>query len=149
MTTSDSKRPPRPLVVLFGLPRHLYRHGRGWVLGHRFLQLTHTGRSSGCTYQTILEVVHFDPDSQEATVMSGFGPGADWLRNVQANGRAEVSIGRSSFTATTAWSRSRRRWRSSRPTNDATVSPARWCAWSSAVYLVGATTDGLGAPQGR
>ena len=32
--------------------------------------------------------------------MSGFGPGADWLRNVQANGRAEVSIGRSSFTAT-------------------------------------------------
>jgi deazaflavin-dependent oxidoreductase (nitroreductase family) len=64
------------------------------------LQLTHTGRSSGRTYQTILEVIHYDPDSQEATVMSGFGPGAYWLRNVQANGRAEVSIGRSSFTAT-------------------------------------------------
>ena len=100
MTTSNSKRPPRPLVVLFGLPQHLYRHRWGWVLGHRFLQLTHTGRSSGRTYQTILEVVHYDPDSQEATVMSGFGPGADWLRNVQANGRAEVSIGRSCFTAT-------------------------------------------------
>ena len=100
MTTSNSKRPSRPLVVLFGLPRHLYRHGWGWVLGHRFLQLTHTGRSSGRTYQTILEVIHYDPDSQEATVMSGFGPGAYWLRNVQANGRTEVSIGRSSFTAT-------------------------------------------------
>jgi deazaflavin-dependent oxidoreductase (nitroreductase family) len=64
------------------------------------LQLTRTGRSSGHTYQTILEVVHYGPDSQEATVMSGFGPGADWLRNVQANGRAEVSLGRTWFTAT-------------------------------------------------
>ncbi|MEP7191824.1 MAG: nitroreductase family deazaflavin-dependent oxidoreductase [Actinomycetota bacterium] len=100
MTTSNPKRPPQALVVLFGLPRHLYRLGWGWVLGHRFLQLTHTGRSSGRTYQTILEVVHYDPDSQEATVLSGFGPGADWLRNVQANDQAEISIGRSSFTAT-------------------------------------------------
>jgi len=32
--------------------------------------------------------------------MSGFGPSADWLRNLQANGRAEVSIGWSSFSAT-------------------------------------------------
>jgi len=32
-------------------------------------------------------------------VLSGFGPGSDWLRNIQANGRAEVSIGRSSFPA--------------------------------------------------
>jgi deazaflavin-dependent oxidoreductase (nitroreductase family) len=100
MTPSDPQRPPRPLVVLFGLPRHLYRHGWGWVLGHRFLQLTHTGRSSGRTYQTIMEVVHYDPDSQESTVTSGFGPGADWLRNVQANDQAEISIGRSPFTAT-------------------------------------------------
>jgi deazaflavin-dependent oxidoreductase (nitroreductase family) len=64
------------------------------------LQLTHTGRISGRTYQTILEVVHYNPDSQEATVMSGFEPGADWLRNVQANDQAEISVGRSSFTAT-------------------------------------------------
>src|ERR1035437_9057286 len=140
MTTSNSKRPSRPLVVLFGLPRHLYRHGWGWVLGHRFLQLTHTGRSSGRTYQTILEVIHYDPDSQEATIMSGFGPGADWLRNVQANGRAEVSIGRSSFTATHRMVRVEEAMRSSRPTNDGTVSSARLCAWSSAAYLVGAMT---------
>lgn len=98
--TSNPKSPPRPLVVLFGLPRHLYRHGLGWVLGYRFLQLTHTGRSSGRTYTTILEVIRYEPGTGEATVMSGFGPRADWLRNVQANGRAEVSIGRSSFQAT-------------------------------------------------
>lgn len=100
MTSSNPKSPPRPLVVLFGLPRHLYSHGWGWVLGHRFLQLTHSGRRSGRTYSTILEVVHFDPETREATVMSGYGPRADWLRNVQANGRAEVTIGRSSFAAT-------------------------------------------------
>ncbi len=32
--------------------------------------------------------------------MSGFGPGADWLRNIEANGQLEVSIGRSTFPAT-------------------------------------------------
>src|SRR5665811_1543615 len=90
----------RALVVLSGLPTHLYRHGWGWVLGHRFLQLTHTGRRSGRTYTTVLEVIRFDSTSREATVLSGFGHGSDWLRNIQANGRAEVSIGRSSFTAT-------------------------------------------------
>lgn len=32
-------------------------------------------------------------------VVSGFGPRADWLRNLQANGRAEISIGRDSYPA--------------------------------------------------
>lgn len=32
--------------------------------------------------------------------MSGFGPGADWLRNIESNGQLEVSIGRSTFPAT-------------------------------------------------
>jgi len=100
MAASNPKRPSRALVVLFGLPRHLYRHGWGWVLGHRFLQLTHTGRRSGRTYTTVLEVIRFDSASREATVLSGFGPGSDWLHNIQANGRGEVSIGRSSFPAT-------------------------------------------------
>ena len=150
MTTSNSKRPSRPLVVLFGLPRHLYRHGWGWVLGHRFLQLTHTGRSSGRTYQAILEVVHYDPDNQEATVMSGFGPGAYWLRNVQANGRAEVSIGRFSFTATPPYGPGRggdgglRGLRTTEPSRQPGCAPGpqppTWLALRR---------YGLGAPQGR
>ena len=100
MAASSRKHLPRPLVVLLGLPRRLYLHGWGWVLGHRFLQLTHIGRRSGRTYTTVLEVIRFDSTSGEATVMSGFGHGSDWLRNIQANGRAEVNIGRSSFPAT-------------------------------------------------
>lgn len=84
----------------FRAPLHLYQHGWGWFLGHRFLQLTHRGRRSGRVYKTVLEVIRFDPATSEATVMSGFGRGADWLRNIEANGQLEVSIGRSTFPAT-------------------------------------------------
>ncbi len=88
-----------PLLAVFRLPRHLYRHGWGWILGQRFLQLTHTGRRSGRTHRTVLEVVLRDQHTGEVMVVSGFGPRSDWLRNIQANGRAEISIGRESFAA--------------------------------------------------
>lgn len=88
-----------PVIRVLGLPRHLYRHGWGWLLGRRFLQLTHTGRRTGRTHTTVLEVIRSDRDTGEVAVMSGFGPGSDWLRNLQANGRAEISIGHESFPA--------------------------------------------------
>ncbi|WP_347354383.1 nitroreductase family deazaflavin-dependent oxidoreductase [Intrasporangium sp.] len=75
------------------LPNRLYERGWGRLLGHRFLQLTHVGRRSGRTFHTVLEVVRYDPGTGEATVLSGFGPRADWLRNVQAGGRVQVSFG--------------------------------------------------------
>ncbi|MEO8517795.1 MAG: nitroreductase family deazaflavin-dependent oxidoreductase [Dermatophilaceae bacterium] len=97
---ASPRRPSRALIVLFRAPTHLYQHGWGWVFGHRFLQLTHAGRRSGRTYTTVLEVISFDASTGEATVLSGFGAGADWLRNIQANGRAEITMGRASFPAT-------------------------------------------------
>ncbi|MFN2345968.1 MAG: nitroreductase family deazaflavin-dependent oxidoreductase [Dermatophilaceae bacterium] len=89
----------RPVIIVLGLPRHLYRHGWGWLLGHRFLQLTHVGRRTGQVHTTVLEVAGSDQKSGEVMVVSGFGPGSDWLRNIRANGRAEISIGRESFPA--------------------------------------------------
>ncbi|MGA8044630.1 MAG: nitroreductase family deazaflavin-dependent oxidoreductase [Dermatophilaceae bacterium] len=89
----------RPVILVLGLPRHLYRHGWGWLLGRRFLQLTHVGRRSGRVHTTVLEVAGSDQHSGEVMVVSGFGPGSDWLRNIQANGSAEISIGRESFPA--------------------------------------------------
>lgn len=74
-------------------PNAVYEHGWGRLFGHRFLQLTHVGRRSGRTYRTVLEVVQYDPSTGEATVLSGFGRGSDWLRNVRAAGGAEVSFG--------------------------------------------------------
>jgi deazaflavin-dependent oxidoreductase (nitroreductase family) len=99
MSASGRRILSRPVIVLLGLPRHVYRHGWGWLLGRRFLQLTHTGRRSGRTHTTVLEVVRFDRVSGEVMVVSGFGPGSDWFRNIKANARAEISIGRESFPA--------------------------------------------------
>jgi deazaflavin-dependent oxidoreductase (nitroreductase family) len=68
------------------------------MLGHRFLMLTHRGRRSGRLYQTVLEVLRWDAEREEAIVMSGFGRQAQWYRNVIAGGAAEVHVGRDRFT---------------------------------------------------
>jgi deazaflavin-dependent oxidoreductase (nitroreductase family) len=63
-------------------------------MGHRFLQLTHTGRRSGREYHTVLEVVDHDPVSGAVTVVSGFGSRSDWFRNVTSGGPVAVDLGR-------------------------------------------------------
>jgi deazaflavin-dependent oxidoreductase (nitroreductase family) len=88
-------RPPRGLSRLaFRLPIWLYRWGLGWILGQRFLMLTHTGRKSGLLRQTVLEVVKPDPENQTYYVASGFGEKSDWYRNVMANPDATIQVGR-------------------------------------------------------
>ena len=42
----------------------------------------------------MVEVLHYDPSSEEAVVMSGWGSRSDWFRNIEAAGTAEVVIGR-------------------------------------------------------
>jgi len=74
------------------LPVHLYDLGAARLLGHRFLLLTHRGRRSGRLYRTMLEVVGWNPEMREAIVMSGFGPDANWRRNVLAGGAVEIRI---------------------------------------------------------
>ncbi len=90
---------PRSLRVAFRVPDQLYRHGLGFLLGRRFLRLTHVGRRSGRRYTTVLEVVDCHPAVPELVVVSGFGARADWLRNLQAGGPAEVTVGRATFQA--------------------------------------------------
>lgn len=87
------------LKWIFRVPDRLYRHRLGWLLGRRFLRLVHVGRRTGRRHATVLEVVRHDLRVPESLVVSGFGPGADWLRNLEANGMAEVTIGRRTFTA--------------------------------------------------
>ena len=89
----------RPWVRrLFKAPVRLYRRRLGWVLGNRFLLLEHHGRRSGRRYETVLEVVGRDPDG-EVMVISGWGPAADWYRNVIAGGGVRITSGRESFLA--------------------------------------------------
>ncbi|MCE3556036.1 nitroreductase family deazaflavin-dependent oxidoreductase [Pseudonocardia sp. RS11V-5] len=92
-------RVPSRVRLVLGLPRHLYAHGLGGLLGSRFLQLTHTGRRSGRRYDTVLEVVHHDRASGEYVVVAGLGREADWYRNVRAGGPLAVTVGRRRFPA--------------------------------------------------
>jgi deazaflavin-dependent oxidoreductase (nitroreductase family) len=73
-------------------PNVIFDAGLGWIFGHRFLRLAHQGRKSGRRYTVVLEVVRWR--AGEATVVSGLGPQAQWLRNIQAGGALEIEIGR-------------------------------------------------------
>ena len=48
----------------------------------------------------MLEVVEYRNDGPEAVAISGFGPAADWLRNIAATPNPEVVIGSHRFAAT-------------------------------------------------
>ncbi|MBR7830306.1 nitroreductase family deazaflavin-dependent oxidoreductase [Actinospica sp. MGRD01-02] len=78
-------------------PSRLYDARAGWLLGHRFLRLTHRGRVSGREYRTVLEVVGRLPETGEYVVVSGLGRGSDWFRNIQAAPALRVQIGRGTF----------------------------------------------------
>ena len=78
---------------MFRAPAWVYRVGLGWMLGKRFLAVTHRGRKSGREHETILEVLKFDPGTQESVVVSAYGPSADWYRNLQAEPAVRVRTG--------------------------------------------------------
>ena len=84
---------------LFRSPVYLYRWKCGWLLGHRFLLLVHTGRRSGRRRETVLEVMRCCKQPYQLIVMSGFGRNADWLLNIQANRDIEVLVGTERFAA--------------------------------------------------
>ncbi|WP_327138831.1 nitroreductase family deazaflavin-dependent oxidoreductase [Nocardia sp. NBC_01327] len=81
-------------------PIALYRARLGFLFGSRMLMLQHTGRRSGAQRYVVLEVVdHPAPD--QYVVVSGFGVGAQWYRNIAADPRVHLSIGtRNGVTAT-------------------------------------------------
>lgn len=94
-------RPPRGATHLaFRAPVWLYRIRLGWLLGGRFLELTHTGRKSGKRRHTVLEVVHYDRATGVYTIASGFGERSDWYPNILKDPHVEVRCGRRQVTAT-------------------------------------------------
>ncbi|HET8997497.1 MAG TPA: nitroreductase family deazaflavin-dependent oxidoreductase [Acetobacteraceae bacterium] len=100
MTEMTAASKPHPwLRRLLRAPAWLYRCRCGWLLGHRFLLLIHTGRRSGLRRCTVLEIAEYRPQMPEAVVVSGWGRGADWLRNLAATPQPEVIIGTHRFPA--------------------------------------------------
>ena len=80
-------------------PIWLYRHHLGWLFGHSGLLLTHQGRKSGLPRQAVLEVARYDKRSRTYIVAAGWGPGSDWLRNIQQTPRVWVQSGRDRLQA--------------------------------------------------
>ena len=97
-SSGAANRKPGPVARrLLRVPGRLYDLHLGWLLGRRFLRLTHVGRRSGRRYRTVLEVVGPGPWPGEVVVMAGLGWSADWLRNIQALPPVQVEIGREGF----------------------------------------------------
>ena len=77
---------------LMRLPIPLYRAGFGWMLGERFVMIETLGRVSRERRFVVVEVVR--RGRNEVCVASGFGPKAQWYRNLKTNGIAYLSTGR-------------------------------------------------------
>jgi deazaflavin-dependent oxidoreductase (nitroreductase family) len=87
------------MQTLLRAPTLLYTANVGWLLGPRFLCLTHIGRHSARRYRTVLEVIGLDPGADEIVVLAGRGTRADWYQNVQVNPQVEIVHGRRRFPA--------------------------------------------------
>lgn len=86
--------PPRGVLRwLLSLPDLLYRARLGRLLGHRFLRLTHRGRTSGQVRHVVLEVVRHDRSTGEVVAAAGWGERTQWLLNLRAGGAIRVETG--------------------------------------------------------
>lgn len=102
MSKSVIDAPPGK-ALRFGLrlPILLYRFHLSWLLGNRFLMLTHTGRKSGLPRQTVIEVVQHDKTTDTYYVVSGWGEKSDWYQNICKSPHVTVHVGGRKFQAST------------------------------------------------
>lgn len=73
-------------------PIPLFRAGLGFLFGGRLLMIEHRGRVSGARRYVVVEAVEHEA-SDRIVVASGFGPKAEWYRNLLAEPRCGVSVG--------------------------------------------------------
>lgn len=88
----ESGKAPRWMLPIFKLPVLLYRARLGWLLGKRFMQITHVGRKSGKVHRTILAVLQYDEQTKEILAVSAW-KGSDWYYNIQATPARWVETG--------------------------------------------------------
>ena len=80
------------MIPILKLPLILYRLRLGWLMGRRFMQITHVGRRSGKLRRTILAVLRFDDETKEIYAISAW-KGSDWYYNIQASPALRVETG--------------------------------------------------------
>ena len=89
---SFRQKPSGLFKYILKAPQWLFRLKLGFLMGDRFVMITHVGRKSGKSYRTPLEVVVHDTESEEYFVCSGTGPNADWYRNISASPASEIQV---------------------------------------------------------
>ncbi len=96
--TFERERPNALLRFVFKLPPLVYHGPIATFLSSRcVMKLTTTGRKSGLP-RTIS--VSYLPTDEGIVIFSGFGIESNWYRNVLAEPRVTVQIGRKTFEAT-------------------------------------------------
>lgn len=95
-------QPPATPVqrALFRAPIWIYRLGLGGLLGHRFVLLTHRGRTTGQARQAVLEVVDRNDATGAVLVASGYGGRSQWLRNIRQEPRVLYQLRNRRFRGT-------------------------------------------------
>ena len=88
----DHEKAPSFMIPIFKLPVFFYRLRLGWLLGKRFVQITHIGRHSGKLRRTILAVLRFDEKTREIYAVSAW-KGSDWYYNIQSSPALQVESG--------------------------------------------------------
>jgi deazaflavin-dependent oxidoreductase (nitroreductase family) len=96
----DVKPPTGLSRFLYRLPIWFYKLHIGWLLGGRFLLLSHIGRKSGQPRQAVLEVVGHDKDTNTYYVASGFGSKSQWFQNLQQTPDVNIQVGRKKMPVT-------------------------------------------------
>ncbi len=89
----SSPLPRGILRWLFKLPIGLYRVHLGGLFGDRFLLLTHVGRKTGRSRQTVIEVVQYDRADETYYVVSGWGIKSNWYQNIMAIPEVTIQVG--------------------------------------------------------
>jgi deazaflavin-dependent oxidoreductase (nitroreductase family) len=92
------RQPGRFVLAAMRLPRPLYHHGWGRLLGHTFLLITHQGRKTGKRRETVAMALTYDAETNEVVVFSAWGPNTEWMRNLRAHPALAIQIGRERYT---------------------------------------------------
>ena len=90
------RQPGRLALAAMRLPRALYHHGWGRLLGHTFLLIAHKGRKTGKRRETVAMALTWNPTGREVVVCSAWGE-TEWLRNLHAHPALEIQIGGETF----------------------------------------------------
>ncbi|HET6547722.1 MAG TPA: nitroreductase family deazaflavin-dependent oxidoreductase [Solirubrobacter sp.] len=91
------RRPGRAALALMRIPRPLYHRGWGWILGHTFLLITHSGRKTGKRRETVAMALKHHPETGEVVVCSAWGRNTEWIRNLRAAPALQIQVGRDSY----------------------------------------------------